>query len=61
MLHKNYSNNYISSNLFPNIIVSTLREGYDGEVSETNIEIAILKNTGFQLLTPEQVKNYLKD
>lgn len=44
-----------------NIIVSTLREGYDGEVSETNIEIAILKNTGFQLLTPEQVKNYLKD
>lgn len=43
------------------IIISTLREGYDGEVNETNIEIAILKNTGFELLTPEQIKNYLKD
>lgn len=44
-----------------NIIISTLREGYDGEVNENNIEIAILRNTGFQLLSPEQVKNYLKD
>ena len=43
------------------IIISTLREGYDGEVTEKNIEIAILKNTGFELLTPEQLKNYLKD
>ena len=43
------------------IIISTLREGYDGEVNENNIEIAILKNTGFELLTPEQIKNYLKD
>ena len=43
------------------IMISTLREGYDGEVTENNIEIAILKNSGFELLTPEQVKNYLKD
>lgn len=43
------------------IIISTLREGYDGEVTENNIEIAILKSTGFELLTPEQLKNYLKD
>lgn len=43
------------------IIISTLREGYDGEVNEKNIEIAILKNTGFELLTPEQIKNYLKE
>ena len=43
------------------IIISTLREGYDGEVTENNIEIAILKSTGFELLTPEQIKNYLKD
>ena len=43
------------------IIISTLREGYDGEVNEKNIEIAILKSTGFELLTPEQIKNYLKD
>lgn len=43
------------------IIISTLREGYDGEVTENNIEVAILKSTGFELLTPEQLKNYLKD
>ena len=43
------------------IMISTLREGYDGEVTENNIEIAILKSSGFELLTPEQVKNYLKD
>ena len=43
------------------IIISTLREGYDGEVNENNIEIAILKSTGFELLTPEQIRNYLKD
>ena len=43
------------------IIISTLREGYDGEVTEKNIEIAVLKSTGFELFTPEQIKNYLKD
>ena len=43
------------------IIISTLREGYDGEVNENNIEIAVLDNKGFRLFTPEQVKNYLKD
>ena len=34
-------------------IISTHREGYDGEVNEKNIEISILKNTGFELFTPE--------
>ena len=43
------------------IIISTLREGYDGEIKDKNIEIVILKNTGFELLTHEQLKNYLKD
>ena len=42
------------------IIIGTLREGYDGEVNEKNIEITILKNTGFELLTPEELKDYLK-
>jgi hypothetical protein len=42
-------------------VISTLREGYDGELNENNIELAILKSTGFELLTPDQVKNYLKD
>ena len=43
------------------IVISTLKEGYDGEVNEKNIEIAVLKSNGFELLTPEQIKNYLKD
>ena len=42
------------------MVISTLREVYDGEITENNIELAILKSTGFELLTPEQVKNYLK-
>ena len=44
-----------------NVIISTLREGYDGEVNENNIEISIIKKNGFQLLAPEEVKNYLKE
>lgn len=43
------------------ILISTLKEGYDGEVNERNIEIAVLRNNGFELLTPDQIKNYLKD
>jgi hypothetical protein len=38
-----------------------MREGYDGELTENNIELAILKSTGFEMLTPEQIKNYLKN
>ena len=43
------------------IILDTLREGYDGELNEKNIEIAIIKNDGFNTLSPEEIKNYLKD
>jgi 20S proteasome subunit alpha 2 len=43
------------------IVISTLREGYDGEVTENNIELAILKSTGFELLTPDQIRNYLRE
>ncbi len=43
------------------IVISTLREGYDGEITENNIELAVLKSTGFELLTPDQIKNYLRE
>lgn len=43
------------------IILDTLREGYDGELNEKNIEIAIIKKEGFKKLSPEEVKNYLKE
>jgi 20S proteasome subunit alpha 2 len=43
------------------IVISTMREGFDGELNEKNIELAILKSTGFELLTPEQIRNYLRD
>lgn len=43
------------------IILDTLREGYDGALNEKNIEIAFVNKEGFQLLSQEQIKNYLKD
>lgn len=43
------------------IVISTLRESYDGEINEKNIEIGILRQTGFELLTPEQIANYLRE
>jgi 20S proteasome subunit alpha 2 len=43
------------------IIIDTLREGYDGELNEKNIEIGIVNQDGFRLLSTEEIKNYLKD
>jgi len=43
------------------IIIDTLREGYDGELNEKNIEIAIVNSDGFRLLSSEDIKNYLRD
>lgn len=43
------------------IILDTLREGYDGELNEKNIEIAIVKKEGFNTLSQYEIKNYLKD
>lgn len=41
------------------IILDTLREGYDGEINEKNIELAVVNNEGYKLLSPEEVKIFL--
>lgn len=43
------------------IIIDTLREGYDGELNEKNIEIALVNQEGYKMLSTEEIKNYLKD
>lgn len=43
------------------IIIDTLREGYDGELNEKNIEIALVNHEGYKMLSTEEIKNYLKD
>jgi len=43
------------------IVISTLREGFEGQINEKNIEIALFKNTGFEMLTQDQIKTFLKD
>lgn len=42
------------------IVLDTMREGYDGEINEKNIEIGIVNKDGFKLLSPEEVKIFLK-
>lgn len=40
----------------------TLREGFEGEMSADNIEVGIVKQDGkFQVLTPEQIQDYLDE
>lgn len=43
------------------IILDTLREGYDGELNEKNIEIAVVNTNGFKVWSPEEIKIYLKN
>jgi 20S proteasome subunit alpha 2 len=42
------------------IILDTLREGYDGELNEKNIEIAVVDSSGFKLLSTDEIKIFLK-
>ena len=41
--------------------ILTLKEGFDGEINDQNIEIGIVNNktNKFQILTPSQIKDYL--
>ena len=42
--------------------ILTLKEGFDGAINENNIEIGIVgKDHKFRVLTPTEVKEYLKD
>ena len=37
----------------------TLQEGFDGQMTEDNIEIGISNSDGFRRLDPSEVKDYL--
>ena len=40
----------------------TLREGYEGEMTSTNIQVAVVKKDGqFQVLQPNQIQDYLDE
>ena len=39
--------------------ILTLKEGFEGQMTQDNIEIGICNNKGFKRLTPTEVKDYL--
>ena len=39
--------------------ILTLKEGFEGQMTEDNIEIGICNADGFKRLTPFEVKDYL--
>lgn len=39
--------------------ILTLKEGFEGQMNSDNIEIGVCNKSGFQRLTPEEVKDYL--
>ena len=40
----------------------TLREGFEGEMTSTNIEVGVIgEDRKFKVLTPAQVKDYLEE
>jgi 20S proteasome subunit alpha 2 len=41
------------------IAILTLKEGFEGQMNETNIEVGISDDTGFHRLDPATVKDYL--
>ena len=41
------------------VIYFVLQEGFDGQMTEDNIEIGICNSDGFRRLNPSEVKDYL--
>jgi 20S proteasome subunit alpha 2 len=39
----------------------TLREGFEGEMNCHNIEVGVVRNGKFSVLTPEQIQDYLDE
>lgn len=43
-----------------NTAILTLKEGFEGQMTENNIEIGVVGEDGkFRVLTPQQTKDYL--
>ena len=48
------------------VALLTMRESYEGEMTEHNIEVGIVSSTGddkgiFRVLSPQEVKDYLEE
>lgn len=41
------------------VCVTTIQEGFDGQMTENNIEIGVCNEAGFTTLSPSVVKDYL--
>lgn len=39
--------------------ILTLKDGFEGQMTSTNVEIGVVKADGFHLLTPTEVSDYL--
>eukprot|EP01135_Chromosphaera_perkinsii_P010897 Nk52_evm24s2273 gene=Nk52_evmTU24s2273 len=39
--------------------ILTLKEGFEGQLTEHNIEVGIVDGEGFRQLTPSEIKDYL--
>merc|ERR1719253_1199864 len=39
----------------------TLREGFEGEMDSENIEVGVVRNGKFSVLSPEQIQDYLDE
>ena len=39
--------------------ILTLKEGFEGQMTEDNIEVGISDQTGFRKLPPSEIKDYL--
>merc|ERR1712028_154427 len=39
----------------------TLREGFEGEMNSENIEVGVVRNGKFSVLSPEQIQDYLDE
>ena len=39
----------------------TLREGFEGEMDAHNIEVGVVRNAKFSVLTPAQIQDYLDE
>jgi 20S proteasome subunit alpha 2 len=39
----------------------TLREGFEGEMTSHNIEVGVVRNGSFHILTPQEIQDYLDE
>ena len=57
-LEKRYSDSLELDDVIHTAIL-TLKEGFEGQMNENNIEVGICDRNGFRRLTPNQLKDYL--